>query len=144
MVCHRRRYPQYKSSGRVQMEPGDTFSQCMFGPFESSVSSEVGGHASAATPYLRTSQFCGECHDVTSPGGVRNEEAFKIIRRNTRVPEMLEADVDSEIQAIVMGAERMAELFERFGRETVDACCQAILDKTRAQTRELFQTVFTK
>ena len=64
--------------------------------------------------------------------GVRNEEAFKIIRRNTRVPEMLEADVDSEIQAIVMGASRMAEVFERFGRETVEACCQAILDKTRA------------
>ena len=62
--------------------------------------------------------------------GVRNEEAFKIIRRNTRVPEMLEADVDSEIQACIMGAERMAELFERFGKETAEACFQAILDKT--------------
>ena len=62
--------------------------------------------------------------------GVRNEEAFKIIRRNTRVPEMLEADVDSEIQACIMGAERMAELFERFGKATTEACFQAILDKT--------------
>lgn len=61
--------------------------------------------------------------------GVRNEEALKIIRRNTRVPEMLAADVDSEIQACIMGAERMAELFARFGRETVEACFQAILDK---------------
>lgn len=60
--------------------------------------------------------------------GVRNEEALKIIRRNTRVPEMLAADVDSEIQACIMGAERMAELFARFGRETVEACFQAILD----------------
>ncbi|MEP4380286.1 MAG: hydantoinase B/oxoprolinase family protein [Alphaproteobacteria bacterium] len=60
--------------------------------------------------------------------GVRNEEALKIIRRNTRVPEMLAADVDSEIQACIMGAERMAELFNRFGRETVEACFQAILD----------------
>ncbi len=62
--------------------------------------------------------------------GVRNEEAFKIIRRNTRVPEMLEADIDSEIQACIMGAERMAQLFERFGKETAEACFQAILDKT--------------
>ena len=62
--------------------------------------------------------------------GVRNDEAFKIIRRNTRVPEMLEADVDSEIQACIMGAERMAELFERFGKQTAEACFQAILDKT--------------
>ena len=61
--------------------------------------------------------------------GVRNDEAFKIIRRNTRVPEMLEADLDSEMQAIAMGAGRMAELFQRFGTETVEACFQAILDK---------------
>ena len=63
--------------------------------------------------------------------GVRNEEAFKIIRRNTRVPEMLEADVDSEVQAVIMGAARMTELFERFGRDTVEACFQAIFDRTR-------------
>ena len=63
--------------------------------------------------------------------GVRNEEAFKIIRRNSRVPETLEADVDSEVQAILMGATRMTELFERFGTKTVEACFQAILDKTK-------------
>ena len=62
--------------------------------------------------------------------GVRNTEALKIIKRNTRVPEMLAADVDSEVQACIMGAERMAELFARFGRDIVEACFQAILDKT--------------
>jgi N-methylhydantoinase B len=61
--------------------------------------------------------------------GVRNDEAFKIVRRNTRVPEMLEADLDSEMQAIMMGARRMEELFQRFGTATVEACFQAILDK---------------
>ena len=34
-------------------------------------------------------------------------------------PEMLAADLDSEVQACIMGARRMAELFERFGRDTV-------------------------
>jgi N-methylhydantoinase B len=63
--------------------------------------------------------------------GVRNDEVFRILRRNTRVPEMLEADLDSEIEAIRMGARRMEELFERFGKETVEACFQAILDKCR-------------
>jgi N-methylhydantoinase B len=61
--------------------------------------------------------------------GVRNEEAFKIIKRNTRVPDMLAADIDSEVQACIMGARRMAELFDRFGKATVEACFQAILDK---------------
>ena len=74
--------------------------------------------------------------------GVRNEEAFKIIKRNSRVPEMLEADVDSETQAILMGAARMTELFERFGKDTVEACFQAILDKTRDIFRdELFPKI---
>jgi N-methylhydantoinase B len=63
--------------------------------------------------------------------GKRNDEAFRIIRRNTRVPEMLEADLDSEIESIRMGARRMEELFRRFGAATVEACFQAILDKCR-------------
>ena len=61
--------------------------------------------------------------------GVRNDEALKIVRRNTRVPEMLEADLDSEMQSIMMGAQRMGELFTRFGTAVVEACFQAILDK---------------
>jgi N-methylhydantoinase B len=61
--------------------------------------------------------------------GVRNEAVFTIVKRNTRVPDMLAADLDSEVQACLMGARRMAELFERFGAETIDACFQAILDK---------------
>lgn len=64
--------------------------------------------------------------------GRRNDEVFKVLKRNTRVPEMLEADVDSEIQAVLMGARRMSELFDRFGRDTVEACFQAILDKTKS------------
>jgi N-methylhydantoinase B len=61
--------------------------------------------------------------------GVRNEAVFTIIKRNTRVPDMLAADLDSEVQACLMGAQRMAGLFERFGRAQVEACFQAILDK---------------
>jgi N-methylhydantoinase B len=61
--------------------------------------------------------------------GIRNEAVFTIIKRNTRVPDMLAADIDSEVRACLMGACRMAELFARFGSETVEACFQAILDK---------------
>src|ERR1700720_870234 len=63
--------------------------------------------------------------------GVRNDAVFTIVRRNTRVPEMLSADLDSEIQACLMGARRMAGLFERFGKDQVEACFQAILEKCR-------------
>ncbi len=63
--------------------------------------------------------------------GVRNDAVFTIVKRNTRVPDMLAADLDSEVQACVMGARRMAELFARFGTEQVEACFQAILDRCR-------------
>ncbi len=63
--------------------------------------------------------------------GVRNDAVLTIIKRNTRVPDMLAADLDSEVQACLMGARRMAELFARFGRDTIEACFQAILDKCR-------------
>src|SRR5260370_23887949 len=63
--------------------------------------------------------------------GVRNDAVFTIIKRNCRVPEMLAADLDSEVQACVMGARRMEGLFTRFGREAIEACFQAILDKCR-------------
>ncbi len=63
--------------------------------------------------------------------GLRNEAVFTIVKRNTRVPEMLAADLDSEVKACVMGARRMEGLFARFGRETVESCFQAIIDKCR-------------
>lgn len=63
--------------------------------------------------------------------GKRNEEVLTIIRRNTRVPDMLAADLDSEIQACLMGARRMADLFDRFGSATVEAAFEAIIQRCR-------------
>ena len=76
VVCHRRAKAQYKSSGLTTIEPGAASTSCMYGPFENSVSHQAGAHKSQASSYLLSSQFCGECHDVTSPQGVRLEEAF--------------------------------------------------------------------
>jgi N-methylhydantoinase B len=62
--------------------------------------------------------------------GIPNESALKIMTRNSRMPDSLAADLDAECSACLMGARRIAELFERYGRETIEACFQAILDKT--------------
>ena len=77
IVCHRRSTRRHKSSGRVTVEPGHFDNVCMYGPFDDGEKShELGGHHSQGLPYIKSSQFCGECHDVTSPQGVRLEEAF--------------------------------------------------------------------
>lgn len=75
VTCHRRTGLYYKNSGRIHIEPGKVYDTCIYGPFESS-SQQVGAHASQAVPYIKTASFCGDCHDVTSPAGVRLEEAF--------------------------------------------------------------------
>ncbi len=76
IVCHRQSRPQYKDNGRILVQPGAMLDTCVYGPFGDSVSSQLGAHPAIGTPYIRTSQFCGNCHDVTSPTGVRLEEAF--------------------------------------------------------------------
>jgi len=47
---------------------------------------------------------------------------------------MLSADLDSEIQACLMGARRMGGLFERFGKEQVEACFQTSLTSVATST----------
>jgi N-methylhydantoinase B len=93
---------------------------------------DIGGRVPGSRP--------GTAHSVFEEGlaippiklyseGVRNDAVFTIVKRNTRVPDMLAADLDSEVQACLMGARRMGELFERFGSDTIEVCFQAILDK---------------
>jgi N-methylhydantoinase B len=62
--------------------------------------------------------------------GVPNQAALRIMTRNSRMPDSLAADLDAECSACLMGARRLSELFERYGRETIEAAFDAILDKT--------------
>jgi N-methylhydantoinase B len=62
--------------------------------------------------------------------GVPNEAALRIMTRNSRMPDSLAADLDAECSACLMGARRLSELFERYGRDTIEAAFDAILDRT--------------
>jgi N-methylhydantoinase B len=61
---------------------------------------------------------------------VPNQAALRIMTRNSRMPDSLAADLDAECSACLMGSRRLTELFDRYGRETVEACFDAIIDKT--------------
>ena len=67
--------------------------------------------------------------------GVPNEGVLRIVARNSRMPESLAGDIDAECAASRMGARRVEELFERYGREAVEACFDAII----ASTTETFR-----
>lgn len=60
--------------------------------------------------------------------GVLNETAFRIIERNSRLPEHLRGDIDSEIGACQLGSRRLIELAERYGVETLESAFDSIID----------------
>ncbi|MCW2940419.1 MAG: hydantoinase [Actinomycetia bacterium] len=62
--------------------------------------------------------------------GVPNEAALRIMTRNSRMPDSLAGDLDAECSACLMGARRLGELFQRYGRESIEACFDAIIDNT--------------
>jgi N-methylhydantoinase B len=62
--------------------------------------------------------------------GVPNRAALRIMTRNSRMPDSLAADLDAECSACLMGSRRLSELFERYGRDQVEAAFDAILDQT--------------
>ncbi len=68
--------------------------------------------------------------------GRPNEAALRIMTRNSRMPESLAGDLDAECSACLMGARRLHELFARYRREAVEACFDAIIDRTTAVFRD--------
>src|SRR5437764_5909180 len=62
--------------------------------------------------------------------GRANEDVIRIMVRNSRLPDSLRGDLDSEVAACRLGAERVADLFRRYGRAQVEACFDAILERT--------------
>jgi N-methylhydantoinase B len=61
--------------------------------------------------------------------GVRNDDLYRVIVRNSRTPESFAGDLDSEVAACRMGARRLAGLFQRYGTQTVEACFDALIQR---------------
>src|SRR6266852_9311034 len=64
--------------------------------------------------------------------GQPNKDLIRVMVRNSRLPDSLRGDLDAEVAACRMGAERVGELFKRYGRQTVENCFEAILARTTA------------
>src|SRR5215831_11757274 len=73
--------------------------------------------------------------------GERNETLWQIIRDNIRFPEASLGDLRAQIAACQIGAQRYAELLERYGRETVEACVAVVWDQAEAAARRVVETI---
>ena len=94
---------------------------------------DIGGAVPGSMPSNATSVF--EEGLMVPPiklwdAGKPVRSALAIMTRNSRMPESLAADLDAECSACLMGARRMGELFDRYGRDVVESCFDAIIDRT--------------
>lgn len=106
---------------------------------------DIGGAVPGSMPSNATSVF--EEGLMVPPiklwdAGTPVRSALSIMTRNSRMPDSLAADLDAECSACLMGARRLGEMFERYGRETVESCFDAIIDNTtRTYQREILSKI---
>ncbi|MEE9149767.1 MAG: hydantoinase B/oxoprolinase family protein [Candidatus Tectomicrobia bacterium] len=68
--------------------------------------------------------------------GKLNDEAYRIILRNSRYPDLLEGDTRALMAAATRAQERLLEMFARFGKETTLAALDADQADTAKMVRE--------
>lgn len=71
--------------------------------------------------------------------GKLNEEVLRMFCHNSRVPKQTEADIKAIAAGTAVGAARVKELCDRFGKDTYLEACDALLDRTRSGVIELIR-----
>jgi len=69
------------------------------------------------------------------------EEIFRIIRSNTRFPELLMGDFDSQIAGCLMGRDMTLEIIERHGMEQVQRAIEHFWNQSEAKVRESIRAI---
>ena len=69
-------------------------------------------------------------------GGKRNNQVWRILRQNIRSPEMVVGDMEAQVAACRVGAERYLELIERFGYENVLAASEELMSYSDRMMRQ--------
>jgi N-methylhydantoinase B len=67
--------------------------------------------------------------------GRKNEAVWQILRDNIRAPEMVVGDMEAQIAAGRLGAERFVELVEQYGIDQVNAASEELMDYSERMLR---------
>jgi N-methylhydantoinase B len=69
--------------------------------------------------------------------GLLDEQLLKLILGNCRLPDQMRMDIQSQVSANMTAINRVRDLFERYGVETVRACVDEILDGSERRMRSV-------
>jgi N-methylhydantoinase B len=67
--------------------------------------------------------------------GRRNEQVWHILRTNIRLPDLVLGDMEAQIAAARIGAERYLAIIERYGPNTVNAAAEEMFDGSERRMR---------
>src|ERR1700682_3854032 len=68
--------------------------------------------------------------------GTRNDAVWQLLRDNIRVSDLVVGDMEAQIAAARIGAERLGGLIERYGYECFTAACSAVMDYAERLMRQ--------
>lgn len=68
--------------------------------------------------------------------GERNDTAWQLIADNIRIPDMVMGDIEAQISAARVGRDRLHELFDEHGHDTVKMAGQATMDYSERMLRQ--------
>lgn len=74
-------------------------------------------------------------------GGELNEDVYRIIMANSRLPKALKGDLDSQIAACRVGAAGLEEVVKRFGPETFSLAVEHMFDYGERVMRSYFERI---
>ena len=73
--------------------------------------------------------------------GIRNEPVWQLLRDNIRVSDLVVGDMQAQIAAARIGAERFEALIERHGYPRFKAACEAVMDYAERLMRQAIAAV---
>lgn len=68
-----------------------------------------------------------------------NEEILRLLRRNTRYPDMVAGDITALMACVRLGRRRLEEIAARFGADTLQAAFDYMLDQSEAALRSALE-----
>ncbi len=73
--------------------------------------------------------------------GVRNEAVWTILRDNIRAPDLVVGDMEAQIKAAEIGAERYRALVGQYGLETISAAYEDLMDYSERLMRDAIRAL---
>src|SRR5919201_2513100 len=68
--------------------------------------------------------------------GRKNDAVWRMLRDNIRASDMVVGDMEAQVAACQIGAQRYAELLSRYGRETVEAATEELMNYSERMMRQ--------